>query len=411
MARHLSILITLAAATAACQERPKEQAPEAAKHRLSARPDPTRTSSAALLERQGTGRVAYLGADVPSGPLRPGDVIDLVHYFEVKEPLRGDYAVVVDLKAPGSELGATDAHRPMEGLAPSNTWKKGEIWADRHRLRIGGKLRSQKLELLVSLADAGQRLTVEAPPGASDGSDRVRVALLDVDLEGLGEPEDGLPRVTIPRAKGPIKADGVIDEAAWSAAPIMGFSDSMGREGAARLPTKLRLLYDDENLYVAFDAIDEDISDPYAKRDDPIYDHETVEVFIMPNVVAPALGPYVELQASPKGVIFDAAFTARRQGMDKSFDAGQTVGTKLDGTLNDPSDKDRGWVSEWIVPWRGLRGVERAPKPGEEWRMNAFRIEKHDAGGKLEGEYTAWSPPRVGDFHATDRFGRMRFGP
>ena len=66
------------------------------------------------------------------------------------------------------------------------------------------------------------------------------------------------------------------------------------------------------------------------------------------------LGPYVELQASPRGVIFDAAFTARRQGMDTTFNAAQTVGTKIEGTIDDPSDKDRGWVSEWVVPWKSI---------------------------------------------------------
>ena len=38
----------------------------------------------------------------------------------------------------------------------------------------------------------------------------------------------------------------------------------------------------------------------------------------MPNVVAPALGPYVELQSSPGGVIFDATFDGRRRGFNKA---------------------------------------------------------------------------------------------
>ncbi len=50
-------------------------------------------------------------------------------------------------------------------------------------------------------------------------------------------------------------------------------------------------------------------------------------------------------------------------------------------------------------------------KRHDEWRMNAYRIEKHNEGGKLKGEFTAWSPPKVGDFHNVVRFGRMKFGP
>ncbi len=263
------------------------------------------------------------------------------------------------------------------------------------------------LELYVGLAAQDQRLTVEAAPGKSDGQDRIRAGRLVLDA---GAQRDELPTVRVPKTGAEIKPDGILDEDAWDEAPVLTFSDTMDRDIPTRFPTKLRLLYDEENLYVAFESVDHDITCPYEKRDDPIYDHETVELFLMPKVSAPETGPYVELQASPKGIIFDASFTGRRRGMDRSFDAAQVVGTRLDGTLNDSSDRDRGWVSEWVVPWKSLRFVEAAPKAGEEWRMNAFRIEKHREGGELKGEYTAWSPPRVGDFHNIKRFGRLIFG-
>ncbi len=173
--------------------------------------------------------------------------------------------------------------------------------------------------------------------------------------------------------------------------------------------TTLKLLYDDTMLYVAFQCEDSDITDRYQHRDDPIYEHEAVELFLMPGTKPPEVGPYVELQASPKGVIFDAAFSGPRTGMDVDFNAGQTIGTILDGTLN-KQDRDRGWVSEWAVPWVKIRGIKHPPKPGERWRMNAFRIDRFRKGGQLRAEYTAWSPPLVGDFHELSRFGTIGFG-
>jgi hypothetical protein len=95
--------------------------------------------------------------------------------------------------------------------------------------------------------------------------------------------------------------------------------------------------------------------------------------------------------------------------MDRAFDASQIVGTKVRGTVNRDDDEDAGWTSEWAVPWKGVRGAGRAPAPGTEWRMNVFRIDQRREDGELRGEYTAWSPPRVGDFHATSRFGRVVF--
>lgn len=404
--------LTLVGAIGCTRQNPAEIAPDARDFLLRQRPTPTYTSSAALLDRAGTGRVAYLGMDAkPSGAVRPGDTLELRHYFEVKEPLGRDYAVVVELAPPGAaEPLSTDAHRPVGGRAPAQLWKAGEIWADAHRLRIPASAKAGALELFVYLSDSGQRATVEAPPQKSDGRNRIRVATFTVDAAAGAPAGDDLPAVTIPRASAPITADGKLDEAAWEKAPVLRFYDSLGREGTISQSTALKLLWDDQNLYVGFTNEDVDITDPYQNRDDPIYDHETCEIFLMPNVIAPALGPYVELQASPKGIIFDAAFVARRQGMDKSFNAGQTVGTTIEGTLNEDKPDQR-WISEWVVPWKNIRGVMAPPKAGDEWRMNAFRIEKHKAGGQLVGEYSAWSPPRVGDFHNTERFGRLRFGP
>lgn len=366
-------------------------------------------SRAVLHERSGRGVIEYLGFDFePKTPER-GQTLELVHYFRVVEPPTGDYDVFVHGEMPGGGARAfVGDHAPADGRFLTSRWKTDEIWPDKHRVLIPKDYGANAIELYVGLFKGEVRLTVEAPPGKSDGQDRIRAGTIQLGGEAV---KDDLPIANIARASGEIKADGVLDEPSWAKAEVITFSDSMGRGTNVQFPTKLRLLYDDQNLYVAFEATDEDVTEKFSKRDDPIYDHEAVEVFVMPNVVAPALGPYVEMQASPGGVIFDAAFIARRQGMDTKFDAGQTVGTKIDGTLNKQDDTDRGWVSEWIVPFKGIRGVDKAPSAGDEWRMNAFRIEKNGPLESPRGEYTAWSPPRVGDFHNTARFGRMKFSP
>jgi hypothetical protein len=368
---------------------------------------PAFPARALLLERSGKGRVRYLGADLsPSAPRR-GEVAELTHYFQVEVAPTGDADVFVHGEVPGGERVLVADHAPFFGQRALSAIPQGEIWADPHRVKLPEDVASPVLELYVGLFKGDLRWTVEAPAGGSDGEDRIRLGALK--LEGP-LPADELPTAEVPRATGPITPDGKLDEAAWAEAPVLTFADSMGSDRPVAFPTRLRLLWDDQNLYVGFEAVDADVTERYAKRDDPIYEHETVELFLMPNVVAPQLGPYVELQASPGGVIFDASFEARRQGMNTRWDAAQKVGTTVDGTL-DGDEPDRGWVSEWAVPFTSLRGVSAAPKAGDEWRMNAFRIEKHRKDGQLAGEYTAWSPPRVGDFHNTARFGRLRFAP
>ncbi len=388
-----------------CKKAPDANSPELEPFRV-AQPKPHFASEATFKERSGSGEIAYLGLD--AAPLSPkrGEVVELTHYFAVRSTPTGDYDIFVhgDVPGEGGRVLVAD-HAPLFGKLPMRAWKVGDIWADRHRVKIPDDAAASHLELYVGIFKNEARWTVQAAPGAQDGQNRLRAATLKLDGPA---PADDLPVATLKPAGGAIIADGVLDEAGWANAEVLTFADSMGRGVPLRFPTRLRLLWDETNLYVGFEATDGDITERYGKRDDPIYEHETVELFLMPHAIAPALGPYVELQASPGGIIFDASFDGRRQGMNVAYDAGQTVGTRIDGTLNDPA-ADRGWVSEWVVPWRNIRGVSAPPKVGDEWRLNAFRIEKFREGGQQQGEYSAWSPPRVGDFHNVARFGRLRF--
>jgi hypothetical protein len=50
--------------------------------------------------------------------------------------------------------------------------------------------------------------------------------------------------------------------------------------------------------------------------------------------------------------------------------------TQIDGTLNDESDEDTGFVTEIVIPSGSF--VDTAPnvppKPGDTWRLNLYRI-------------------------------------
>ena len=368
-------------------------------------PKPRLTVRAKFMEPEGGGVLEYLGADLEPPDPSPGQTVTLTHYWHVVHAPRTE-AEVLAFADVGGQTRASDSHAPLYGRLPTSDWRPKDVWTDRHALMLPGNAGAGTLELFVGLKSGTMRWTVEAAPGDQDGRDRLRIAKIAPN----GAPRDDLPVAVVTRADGEISPDGRLDEADWKQATVLTFADSLGRPTPIRYATRLRLLYDDDYLYVGFESDDADITERYSKRDDPIYEHETVELFLMPNVAAPQTGPYVELQASPGGVIFDASFDGPRRGMNKEYDADQTVGTTIDGTLNQP-DTDRGWVSEWRVPFNKIRGVERAPSPGDEWRMNAFRIEKHRVQNQAGAEYSAWSPPRVGDFHHVARFGRLRFGP
>jgi hypothetical protein len=206
------------------------------------------------------------------------------------------------------------------------------------------------------------------------------------------------------RTSGPISIDGVLAEAAWDRAERAGpFVRSLdGKPCTAQ--TVARLLWDDENLYVAFQAEDRDVSTPFSRDDEPLYTSNVVEIFLNPSG---DLRRYDEIELAPSNALFDASFTGRRQGMDLAWSSRARHAVHVDGTLNDPRDVDRGWTAELAIPFAALTGMPR-PRParGDRWRFNLYRLRQ---GPGQPGEGQAYSPPMVGDFHNLDRFATLRF--
>jgi len=206
------------------------------------------------------------------------------------------------------------------------------------------------------------------------------------------------------RARGAIAIDGVLSESSWDRADRAGpFVRSLDGKPCAE-QTVARLLWDDENLYVAFQVDDANIATPYTRDDQPLYQSNVVEIFLNPSG---DLARYDEIEIAPSNALFDASFTGRRQGMNLSWSSGARHAVHLDGTLNDSRDVDRGWTAELAVPFATLTGMP-APRPrrGDKWRFNLYRLRQYPG---QPGEGQAYSPPMVGDFHALDRFATMRF--
>lgn len=199
--------------------------------------------------------------------------------------------------------------------------------------------------------------------------------------------------------------DGLPDDAPWRKATWSEPFRLSNVPGRPRQRTRAKLLWDDAHLYVAFAVEDDDIRTPFTRHDEPLYRSEVVEIFIDAEGRG---GAYDEIQLSPANVLFDARFTGRRKGMDLSWSSNARHAVKLDGTLNDASDVDRGWTAELAIPFSSLSEVPHLPpRPGDRWRFNLYRLD-HGEGG-VQGQ--AFCPVLVGDFHALHRFGWLRFAP
>jgi len=212
---------------------------------------------------------------------------------------------------------------------------------------------------------------------------------------------------TIKRAQHAIHVDGRLDEAVWKAAEPVRLGAKNGTE--PKQATTARILWDDYYLYFAFDCEDSHIWSTMKKRDEPLYREEVVEVFIDADSDGET---YLELEVNPLGILWDGYILntgARRVGILAWNSFGIRWAVHLEGTLNDPSDTDKGWSAELALPLTDIYTAPNLPpRAGDSWRLNLYRIDLPDGAGK-RGEGSAWSPVSGRTFHDPDCFGEVIF--
>ena len=217
----------------------------------------------------------------------------------------------------------------------------------------------------------------------------------------------GLMTYMCPKVDAPPVIDGKLDDAAWKIAPPVRLVLSETGQATTKR-TIARMCWDNENLYISFECDDEDIWNDYTKRDDPVYMQEVCEAFLVPTC---DLDRYYEINVSPRNVVFDSLICHAVKGVPgDGTDHGWTceglrTATVLDGTIDNRTDKDKGYTVEIAVPFAGLGRT--TPKHGERWRGNLYRI---DLLPKPE-EFQAWSPTMQvpAAFHVPEQFGTIFF--
>ncbi|MFA6109402.1 MAG: carbohydrate-binding family 9-like protein [Candidatus Latescibacterota bacterium] len=196
----------------------------------------------------------------------------------------------------------------------------------------------------------------------------------------------------ITRAEAPITVDGSLEEYPWQRAEqINGFDRILNDYDPVNHPTRAKMLWDDENLYIGFACPDPDIWAIYRNEDDALWEEEVVEAFIDPDGDG---RDYLELEVNPLNAVVDLKIfellPAWRSDIDWDI-AGLKTAVKVMGTVNDSLAVDQGWTVEIAIPWSamtsGIGGGGR-PSPGDSWRLNLYRIERQ-AGRDLKARIDA----------------------
>ncbi|MBT3295020.1 MAG: carbohydrate-binding family 9-like protein [Verrucomicrobia bacterium] len=242
-----------------------------------------------------------------------------------------------------------------------------------------------------------------------------------------------------------ITVDGRLDEPCWLAAKRSPrFSDLVSGRRSIH-DTRAAVLWNDEYLYVGYWIEEPDVRATYTERDACIYEENDVELFIAGQ------DAYYEFQINALGTIYEVLFiwedAYTRDGysaapeFDRNADLARDFGgvgfthprgnrigfwnwdlpglqsaVHVDGTLNDASDRDRGWTVELALPWKSLQWLAKAdgralpPQEGDTWGMDFSRFNTYKEAPPADDHGGwAWSPHGVWDSHVPELFTRVQF--
>ncbi|MFV0554323.1 MAG: carbohydrate-binding family 9-like protein [Mangrovibacterium sp.] len=230
------------------------------------------------------------------------------------------------------------------------------------------------------------------------------------------------------RSDAPLSIDGELDEATWQNAPWTNlFSDIEGDVKPAPLhPTRAKMLWDDEFLYIGAFLEEPHLWGTLTQRDTVIFYDNDFEVFIDPNGDTHG---YYEFEMNALNTVWELLLPKPyREGAPpiNHWDmSGLKTAVGLKGTLNNPNDIDEGWSVEIAFPLSALheycKGVKA--KAGNQWRINFSRVQwqlevvngkyqkkiNPDTGKHFPEYNWIWSPQGIIDMHQPETWGFLQF--
>ena len=217
--------------------------------------------------------------------------------------------------------------------------------------------------------------------------------------------------------------DGALNDKVWAKAPSSApFVDITGRGGPKpSYRTTVKLLWDDENLYIAAELEEPHVWGTISQRDSVIFQDNDFEIFIDPNGDN---HEYYELEINALNTLWDLFLNKPYKDGGRAVNewdlSGIQTAVQIQGSINNPKDRDRGWTVEMALPWKSLAQYAHRsspPQEGDQWRINFSRVEwktrvKDGQYVKLPGLKEAnwvWSPQGLVDMHRPEMWGSVQF--
>ena len=224
------------------------------------------------------------------------------------------------------------------------------------------------------------------------------------------------------KTKTPVIIDGKMDESSWENTDwTQLFVDIEGnKKPDPYFETRLKMLWDEKYFY--FGAI---LEEPHVwatltMRDAVIFKDNDFEIFLDPDGDT---HNYYELEVNAFETEWDLILIKPYHDQAKvavdSWDIpGLITKVHVDGSLNDPSDTDKGWNLEIAIPWKALEecAPNFHPQEGEQWKVNFSRVQWDVE--IIEDQYVktdapehnwVWSPQGLIYMHMPELWGIVQF--
>ena len=261
------------------------------------------------------------------------------------------------------------------------------------------------------------------------------------------------PDLTAHRTPYTSAVDGDITTPMWTHAEWSTRFVDMVDGGPGMYRTRVAIVWDDTFLRIAFNVEEPFVTATQTERDSIVFLDNDVEVFIDGDDC------YYELEVNAANTVYEVFFVWRdaytpgsrfdvtqfdvhapdvytfagdydRTGLAfwkgthprgarwafTGFDMpGLRTGVRVDGTLNDDSDIDRGWSAEISIPWASLAVLAPSrsvpPHAGDEWTMFLGRFQRLIVSGTEVHPHPAMSLTSHGvyDTHLPEQWSRIRF--
>lgn len=228
------------------------------------------------------------------------------------------------------------------------------------------------------------------------------------------------PHIKVNKASGIDLANG-IDHPAWKNAPAYSLLKLVYTiPDINRKPAEsgsVQYLYDDKYLYIRADFKDSDIMTNAQKDGGHFYKQgDLLEIFIKPGNA----NYYWEIYATPSKLQTRFHFGSRSTvGLPSGFahrDVGIKIASKINGSMNDASDRDHGYILLVAIPISELNrphaidGIKKYPAgtvpfaPGSDWRIQSAR---YNYGRYLNNIELSCYPQAYGGYHSTEYYAQM----